>query len=138
LRNRNWVVGDQLKTTLDLLKKWKAIFVNVDAPAMDHFTIMPTDLNEITNPTVSYLRLHGRDAGAYTTGKTVAARFNYDYNDAEIKEVAERSKVLARETDETHVVFNNNALDYAPRAATRLRKALRQITAIPAQTGELF
>jgi uncharacterized protein YecE (DUF72 family) len=138
LRNRNWVVGNQLSPMLNSMRKWNAIFVNVDAPVADHFTIMPMDLNEVTNPAVSYLRLHGRDAKAYTTGKTVAARFNYDYNDAEIEEVAERGKTLARETEETHVVFNNNALDYAPRAATRLRKALGQITAIPAQTGELF
>jgi uncharacterized protein YecE (DUF72 family) len=71
--------------------------------------------------------LHGRNARAYLTGKTVAARFNYDYRDDEIDEVAERSRRLAREADEVHVVFNNNALDYAPRAATRLRRALGQL-----------
>ena len=41
----------------------------------DHFTIMPSDLNEITDPRTAYLRLHGRDARAYTTGKTVADAF---------------------------------------------------------------
>lgn len=35
---------------------------------------MPTGLDEITHPPVAYLRLDGRDAGAYTTGKTVADR----------------------------------------------------------------
>ena len=67
----------------------------VDAPAQNHFTIMPPDLNEITNPQLTYLRLHGRDARAYTTGKTVAARFNYDYSDEEIGEVAQRARGLA-------------------------------------------
>ena len=38
-----------------------------------------------------------------------------------------------------HVVFNNNNLDYAPRAATRLRAALNQSVALPSpQTPELF
>jgi hypothetical protein len=37
-----------------------------------------------------------------------------------------------------HVIFNNNNLDYAPRAALRLRKALGQIVRVPAQTAELF
>ena len=96
-------------------------------------------MNEITNPDFTYLRLHGRDAKAYLTGKTVAARFNYDYSDKEIGEVAERSRKLADEAKEVHVVFNNNNLDYAPRAAIRLRKALGQSVAAPAsQTAELF
>jgi hypothetical protein len=37
-----------------------------------------------------------------------------------------------------HVIFNNNNLDYAPRAALRLRKALGQIVKAPAETMELF
>jgi len=101
--------------------------------------IVPSDLNEITNRDLSYLRLHGRDAKAYLTGKTVAARFDYDYSAEEIDEVAERSRKLAREAKEVHVVFNNNNLDYAPRAAIRLRKALGQDVAEPTpQTPELF
>jgi len=138
LRNRNWAVGDQLKSTIQFLNEHKAAFVNVDAPRGDHFTIMPSDVDEVTNPEVTYLRLHGRDARAYLTGKTVAARFNYDYSDSEIAEVAERSKSLARKARDVHVVFNNNALDYAPRAAARLRKALGQIVATPPKTLELF
>ena len=132
-------MGDQLRSTIDFLRRHKAIFVNVDAPAADHFTIMPTDVDEVTNPTVAYLRLHGRDAHAYITGKTVAARFNYDYNASEIEEVAERSKKLAKQARDVHVVFNNNALDYAPRAAASLRAALHQLVpAEPPQTPELF
>jgi len=137
-RNRNWATGDQLKSTIDFLRRRRVAFVNVDAPAADHFTIMPSELNEITNQGFAYLRLHGRNARAYITGKTVAARFNYDYRDDEIREVAERSKQLAREADEVHVVFNNNALDYAPRAAARLRTALGHLIPVRPQTLELF
>ena len=138
-RNRNWVVDDQLRLTIHFLRKRRVGFVNVDAPTNSHFSIVPSDLNEITNPNFSYLRLHGRDAKAYLTGKTVAARFNYDYSDKEIDELAERSRKLAREAKELHVIFNNNNLDYAPRAATRLRVALGQSAALPSsQTPELF
>jgi uncharacterized protein YecE (DUF72 family) len=137
-RNRNWAIGDQLDATIDFLRERNVAFVNVDAPASGHFTVMPSDLDEITNPGVAYLRLHGRNARAYITGKTVAARFNYDYNDDEIAEVAKRSKRLARDAREVHVVFNNNALDYAPRAAARLRAALGQIVPAVPQTPELF
>lgn len=127
LRNRDWTHADRLKETLQFFRKHSAAFVNVDAPAQEHFTIMPPDLNEVTTPELAYLRLHGRDAKAYTTGKTVASRFNYDYNDSEIAEVTERSTNLAQKAKEVHVVFNNNALDYAPHAASRMRVALAQL-----------
>src|SRR5881275_481905 len=64
-RNRNWAIGDQLKSTIDFLRQRKVAFVNVDAPAADHFTIMPPDIDEITTPSLAYLRLHGRNARAY-------------------------------------------------------------------------
>src|SRR6266702_473328 len=137
-RNRNWAIGDQLQSTIDFVREHRAIFVNVDAPASDHFTVMPSDVDEVTNPKTAYLRLHGRNAQAYITGKTVAARFDYDYNEKEIAEVAERSRKLAKEARELHVIFNNNNLDYAPRAALRLRKALGQIVNVPAETLELL
>ena len=137
-RNRNWAVGDQMESTTDFLRKHRAIFVNVDAPASDHFTVMPSDVDEVTNTKIAYLRLHGRNAKAYITGKTVASRFNYDYKDEEIAELADRSNELARRARDVHVIFNNNNLDYAPRAALRLRKALGQIVKTPAQTLELF
>jgi uncharacterized protein YecE (DUF72 family) len=137
-RNRNWVVGERLGSTIEFLRKHRVVFVNVDAPAAEHFTIIPSDLNEVTNPRLSYLRLHGRNARAYLTGKTVAARFDYDYSDEEISDIGERTKDLAREATNVHVIFNNNNLDYAPRAALRLRRALGQLVVEPPQTAELF
>jgi uncharacterized protein YecE (DUF72 family) len=137
-RNRNWAIGDQLQSTIDFVRRHAAIFVNVDTPTSDHFTVMRSDVDEVTNSNVAYLRLHGRNANAYITGKTVAARFDYDYNEQEITEVADRSRKLAREARDLHVIFNNNNLDYAPRAAVRLRKALGQIVNAPAETLELF
>lgn len=137
-RNRNWAEGKCLEEMLDLLRKHGAALVAVDAPAADHFTIMPAALDEVTNPETAYLRLHGRDAKAYTTGKTVAARFNYDYSDEEIGEVADRAKRLAGRAREVHVVFNNNARDYAPHAALRLRAALKQIRTAPPRQAELL
>ncbi|MFN2542084.1 MAG: DUF72 domain-containing protein [Chthoniobacterales bacterium] len=138
-RNRNWVVDPQVKSTIDFLKRHNLIFVNVDAPPAEHFTIIPSELNEITSLQAAYLRLHGRNPEAYLKGKTVAARFNYDYSEDEIAEIAERTQKLATDAREVHAVFNNNNLDYAPRAATRLRAALGQVIAPPpSQTPELF
>ena len=138
LRNRHWFLDKQLVATSEFLRTHEATLVSVDAPSSDHFMIAPSDLDEITNPHLSYLRLHGRNVEAYLKGKTVAARFDYDYSDEEIEEVAVRSQNLARSAREVHVVFNNNNLDYAPRAASRLRAALGQILKTPSRQGDLF
>ncbi len=138
LRNRNWAEGEHLIAVLEFLREGSVALVSVDAPAEEHFTIMPPDLDEITNPEIAYLRLHGRDAHAYTTGKTVAARFNYDYSDEEIEEVAARGRKLAKHAAQVHIVFNNNTNDYAPHAALRLRAALKQIAKAPPRQTELF
>ena len=136
-RNRNWAQGERLQEMLEFLRMHSAALVSVDTPAGEHFTIMPPELDEITNPEIAYLRLHGRDAHAYTTGKTVAARFNYDYTDEEIDEIAQRSKKLAKQAPQAHIVFNNNTHDYAPHAALRLRVALKQIAKAPPRQAEL-
>ncbi len=137
-RNRHWVEGEQLERTLAFLRQHAVTLVSVDAPAQDHFTIMPSGLDEITAPRLAYLRLHGRNARAYLRGKTVATRFDYDYRDSEIEEVAERALRLAGAAREVHVIFNNNNLDQAPRAALRLRAVLGQIARLPAAQPELF
>jgi uncharacterized protein YecE (DUF72 family) len=138
LRNRNWSEGEQLVETLNFFRDHHATLALVDAPNEKHFTIMPSDLDEVTNQRLAYLRLHGRDPEAYLRGKTVAERFYYDYSDEEIGEVAERAKKLAEKAETVHVVFNNNALDFAPHAALRLRAALGQIINPPPRQGEFF
>ncbi|MEO8043387.1 MAG: DUF72 domain-containing protein [Spartobacteria bacterium] len=138
LRNRNWTEGDQLAGTLDFFRRHQIALALVDAPNEDHFTIMPSELDAVTNDRLAYLRLHGRNAEAYLRGKTVAERFYYDYDDEEIAEVAARARKLANEAEKVHVVFNNNALDFAPHAALRLRAALGQIAHGPARQPDLF
>ncbi len=138
LRNRNWTEGEELEKTLAYFRRRQTALALVDAPNEEHFTILPSALDTVTDRRLAYLRLHGRDAEAYLRGKTVAERFYYDYSDEEIDEVAERAKKLSREAETVHVVFNNNALDFAPHAALRLRAALGQIAAGPARQPDFF
>jgi len=138
LRNRNWTSNEYLEQTLEFFRRSNTTLSLVDAPKDKHFTIMPSDLDVVTHRPLAYLRLHGRDPLAYLRGRTVAERFYYDYSEEEIGEVAERVKRLAREANAVHVVFNNNALDFAPHAARRLRKALGQIVNAPARQADLF
>ena len=130
--------GEQLARTLEFFQRRQTALVLVDAPNDKHFTIMPSSFNEVTSGRLACLRLHGRNAEGYLRGKTVAERFYYDYSDEEISEVADRAKKLARKADTVHVIFNNNALDFAPHAALRLRAALGQLAKAPPRQAELF
>lgn len=142
LRHHDWLGGRHCEDTTAFLKEQGVTLASIDGPPADtkHFTIMPAvDVN--TDPRLAYLRLHGRDSKAYLTGKTVAERFHYNYSDDELGEVAERAQHLATEADEVHIVFNNNARDFAPKAAERLRRRLGQVArrkVAPPNQGTLF
>ena len=142
LRHHDWLDARHRDSTTAFLRGEGVALASIDGPPADakHFTIMPS-VDAVTNPRLSYLRLHGRDAQAYLTGRTVAERFHYDYSDRELDEVATRAETLARTTDEVHVVFNNNSRDYAPKAAERLRQRLGQTARRPPaqpRQGELL
>jgi uncharacterized protein YecE (DUF72 family) len=123
LRNRNWLTDAHREATLQFFRSRQLALVLVDAPQSEHFTVMQTE-NQITNPKLAYLRLHGRNARAYISGRSVAERFNYDYSDQEIAEVAGRVRELADDNEDVHVAFNNNHSLYAPKAALRLKTVL--------------
>ena len=143
LRHHDWLDDRHREETTDFLREQGVTLASIDGPPADakHFTIMPA-LDVVTEPRMAYLRLHGRDAKAYLTGKTVAERFHYDYSDVELDEVMGRVQDLSRQADTVHVVFNNNSRDFAPVAAERLRRklgqtALRRLPTRPKQ-GTLF
>ena len=127
LRHHDWLDAQHREQTAAFLRRLGVTLASIDGPPADakHFTVMPA-INDVTNPEVAYLRLHGRDPHAYLTGKTVAERFHYDYSDAELDEVLGRVEHLREEAAVVHVVFNNNSQDFAPVAAERLRRKLGQ------------
>jgi uncharacterized protein YecE (DUF72 family) len=123
LRNRDWVMGPQLDATLQYFRDRRMTLVSVDAPASEHFTVMPGN-DYVTNPRLGYVRLHGRNATGYLRGRSVAERFDYDYSDAEVEELAARLGKIAQEVKELRIVANNNRSNYAPKLAERLAKLL--------------
>jgi uncharacterized protein YecE (DUF72 family) len=137
LRNRHWAIDEQLEKTLQFFRERHLSFVMVDAPDTDHFMAMP-GLDAVTNPALAYLRLHGRNAKGYVTGKTVAERFDYLYSEPELKQIAERAERAAAQAAQTHVIYNNNRSDYAPRNAATFQKELASrhpevLPALPSQ-----
>jgi len=123
LRNRNWMVGEEASEVVEFFEREGVSLVMVDAPKSENFTIMPS-FEVVTNSKLAYVRLHGRDEKAYTTGKSVSERFKYDYSDSEIQETVDKAKRLAEEAEEVHIVYNNNHWNYAPNAAEEFQRRL--------------
>ena len=129
LRHRGWVRDKRRESTLRWFADHEAVFVCVDAPPDEHFSIMPSDLDAVTAGTLAYIRLHGRNTDGYLKGKSVAERFAWRYEDDELEEIAGRAQSMAEQAGEVHVAFNNNRGDDAPTAAQRFRALLGQAPA---------
>lgn len=125
LRHRAWLGDDRREETLEWFADHGAAFVAVDAPRGKPPTMLPP-LDAVTRDDLAYLRLHGRNARGWVKGRTVAERFAYRYDDAELEELRGRAEALAEEADTVRVMFNNNRGDDAPVAAARLRELLGQ------------
>jgi uncharacterized protein YecE (DUF72 family) len=134
LRNRTWVSETRAESTFAYLSERGAAFVSVDAPKEDHVPIMP-DVDAVTNDSLAYMRMHGRNAHGYMHGKSVAERFAWDYSDEELKEIAGRVRRLAEEAREVHALFNNNRGADAPTAASRFRELIGQDPGPPPDVG---
>jgi uncharacterized protein YecE (DUF72 family) len=125
LRHKGWVEGERTARTLEWFEEHGVAFVCVDSPPGDHVPILPR-IDAVTAGDLAYMRLHGRNTEGYLKGKTVAERFDWDYSDEELEEVAGRARTLVEEAGELHVMFNNNNRDQAPTAARRFRQLLGQ------------
>jgi uncharacterized protein YecE (DUF72 family) len=123
LRHRAWVQGKARAATLAYFRKRGITWVAVDMPRIADSTIMPV-VDEVTQPRLAYLRLHGRNPG-WLEADSAAARHAYFYSEAELKELAARIKRLAGKAERVRVVANNHHRDFAPKTVLALRALLK-------------
>jgi uncharacterized protein YecE (DUF72 family) len=121
LRDPAWVAGQSRAATLQACRDAGIALVNVDMPRGPEF--FPV-LDEVTNPNLAYLRLHGRNRAGYLKGGSAAEQHDYRYRDAELDGIAARIRQLAKKAKDVRVVCNNHAKDFAPRAALALQKRM--------------
>ncbi len=122
LRHRGWLEGDERARTVEFFRAQGGVLIGVDMPRVDAPEFLPP-IDVVTNPQRAHLRLHGRRAD-WLDLKTTGERHHYAYNAAELSEIAERVRGLAEKADVVHVVANNHAADFAPKAALALQKLL--------------
>ncbi|WP_088148774.1 DUF72 domain-containing protein [Achromobacter denitrificans] len=80
---------------------------------------------ECTHPDLTLLRLHGRNEAAWnSSGAASSGRFQYEYTEQELAELAERFTRLAAQSAQAHAVFNTNFEDQGMRNAAAFAAAL--------------
>ncbi|WP_354015478.1 DUF72 domain-containing protein [Dyella japonica] len=123
-RQERWFDGEHRAATLDFERQLVAAHVIVDMP--QGFKNSLPQIWEVTTPHRAIVRLHGRNRATWNVkGATAASdRFNYDYSDQELGELASQIQLLRRQAELVQVVFNNNFEDQGQRNASTLQGML--------------
>ncbi|HZT54653.1 MAG TPA: DUF72 domain-containing protein [Burkholderiaceae bacterium] len=120
-RHRSWFADARASaSTLAFERELGVVHTVVDGP--QGFANSVPALWEVTHPQYALLRLHGRNAETWNIrgARDSSERFNYDYSEAELGELAQQIRRLAARALATHVVFNNNMEDQGQRNAASL------------------
>ncbi|SDG25138.1 DUF72 domain-containing protein [Paraburkholderia phenazinium] len=119
-RNKSWLDESHAPSTLAFLRERQLAHVIVDAPP--DVTNRVDTVWEVTHPQLSMVRLHGRNTETWNpgAGASAADRFNYDYSEAELGELAVSIRAIADRAAKTHVIFNNCFEDQGQRNALTL------------------
>jgi uncharacterized protein YecE (DUF72 family) len=118
LRGGGWMEPEAAPKTLDLLERNGLSYVCVDEPQGFANSTPPT--TAVTAP-LAYVRFHGRNSATWgARTRSAAERFNYLYDEDELREWAPRVRELAEAADHVHVLFNNNYQDVGVRNARQM------------------
>ncbi len=125
-RNPTWMTPDNQRETLDFLAAHQLPYVCVDMPQGHRDSIPPV----LAAPAdLAVVRLHGHSQK--WDSKDIHERFGYRYTEGELNEWAPRIAGLARDAQDTHVLFNNCYRDYAQANARQLADLLKATPPAP-------
>lgn len=130
-RNKYWLSDKNRRRTLAFLRENGLAYVMVDEP--QGFRSSVPLLWEVTDPALSVVRLHGRNAETWEKKglRTASERFNYLYSSAELESFVGPVQDLRKQAKEVHVTFNNNYADYPQRNAQEfVEKFVEEASAI--------
>ena len=107
-RHRSWLDEENRAETLAFLERHGMTHVVTDAPRMENAKNVVPTVAARTSPTV-YVRMHGRNASTWNVrGRSAAERFDYLYEEDELREWVEPLHELASGAEQAFVLFNNN------------------------------
>ena len=123
-RHHTWFADRQAEATLQFEREHGLVNTIVDEP--QGFDSSVPMIWESTSDELALVRLHGRNAVTWQAKGLAAAsdRFNYDYSDSELADLAVSIVQLAQKVERVDVIFNNNYEDQGPRNARSLQKII--------------
>jgi len=116
-RNNEW----NSSRVIDEFKKRNVAYVSTDSPDIKG---VPQTL-DVSTASFSYFRLHGRNADTWW-GSDSRSRYDYLYNEDELRGAAERVRRMVVKADKALVYFNNHARGQAVKNAASLKKILEE------------
>jgi uncharacterized protein YecE (DUF72 family) len=123
-RNASWWNERNRDSTLAFEREHGLVNVVVDGPQVGNS--VPA-VWEVTSPKLAIVRMHGRNHATWNKKglKAASDRFNYDYTDKELGEIATHVAELSKAVPVVHAVMNNNYEDQGQRNAKTLTKLLK-------------
>ena len=120
-RHGSWFNEKNAERTVRFLQDNKLPFVAVDEPQGFKSSVPPVVIQ--TNEELAVFRFHGRNAENWEKkGITPAERFRYLYDEDQLADWTPKIATLARQTKQTHAIFNNCYSNYG---TTNAREAAR-------------
>lgn len=118
-RNQTWFLGEHKEQTLSFLTEHHLIHAVCDEPQVKEGSI-PL-VNRISNDT-AFVRYHGRNHAGWTKKDMTDqewrnVRYLYNYNEQELKELAQKVEILNQKAKKVYVIFNNNSGGHAAQNA---------------------
>jgi uncharacterized protein YecE (DUF72 family) len=117
LRNDTWLRPE----TVAFLRGWGIGLAAIDAPVLGRFT-PPAAL---ATSDVGYVRFHGRNALSWWRQGS-RDRYAYRYRQRELLSWIPRVREIAKQSEQTFVLFNNRRHGHAVRNAQTMTKLLRR------------
>ena len=126
-RNASWAdTPRHQQMTFDWLGEHQLSFVCVDMPQGFPSSLPP--VVAVTNERLALVRFHGRNTDTWKAkGITVAERFNYLYDEDELRAWQPKLFELGEQAREVHVLFNNCYQDKGVRNAAQMVDLLADI-----------
>lgn len=129
-RNQSWLGEGEAERTLAWERELGVAHVVVDAP--QGVGNWAHGVWAVANPALAVVRLHGRNAATWAAKGLRAAseRFDYEYADDELEDLARRIDRLAEQAFRLQVLVNVNFEDQGIRAARRLALTLERLAGV--------
>jgi uncharacterized protein YecE (DUF72 family) len=125
-RNATWYGEGRAEETLAWQRTLGVAHTVVDEPqGVGNFA---QGIWAVTNPRLAVVRLHGRNAETWDAKGLAASsdRFNYEYDDAELDDLAQHIDRIVDDALDVVVLLNVNYEDQGVRAAQALMRRMRR------------